>query len=81
MTTTAAPAKPVPVPDQASAPFFDGALRGELMLLRCRACATFMSPTTSLLRLRMRRMLRVASNALATTRTDTQERHPSHAGR
>ena len=26
MTTTAAPAKPVPVPDQASAPFFDGAL-------------------------------------------------------
>jgi len=44
MTTTAAPAKPVPVPDEASAPFFNGALHGELMLLRCRACATFMSP-------------------------------------
>jgi uncharacterized protein len=44
MATTAAPAKPVPVPDEASAPFFDGALQGRLMLLRCRACETFMSP-------------------------------------
>jgi uncharacterized OB-fold protein len=48
MTTTAAPAKPVPVPDDASAPFFAGALDGRLMLLRCRACATFMSPTAYL---------------------------------
>jgi uncharacterized OB-fold protein len=48
MTTIAAPAKPVPVPDAASAPFFDGALQGRLMLLRCRACATFMSPTAYL---------------------------------
>jgi uncharacterized OB-fold protein len=48
MTTIAAPAKPVPVPDEASAPFFDGALQGRLMLLRCRACATFMSPTAYL---------------------------------
>ena len=39
------PPKPVPVPDDASAPFFAGALRGELMLLRCAACRTFMSPT------------------------------------
>jgi uncharacterized OB-fold protein len=45
MTTTAAPAKPVPVPDEASAPFFAGALDGRLLLLRCRDCATFMSPT------------------------------------
>ena len=47
MTTSgiASAAKPVPVRDEASAPYFDGALRGELMLLRCRACATFMSPT------------------------------------
>jgi uncharacterized protein len=37
--------KPVPVRDEESAPFFDGALRGELMLLRCPACRTFMSPT------------------------------------
>ena len=44
MTTTAAPAKPVPTPDELSAPFFDGALRGELMLLRCRSCATYCSP-------------------------------------
>ena len=48
MTTTMTAAKPVPVPDAASAPFFDGALRGELMLLRCRACATFMSPSAYL---------------------------------
>jgi uncharacterized protein len=50
MTTAAAAslAKPVPVPDAASAPFFDGALGGELMLLRCRACTTFMSPTAYL---------------------------------
>ena len=41
-------AKPVPVPDDASAPFFAGALRGKLMLLRCGACGTFMSPTAYL---------------------------------
>jgi uncharacterized protein len=44
MTTTAVPTKPVPVPDAASAPFFDGALQGKLMVLRCSECATFMSP-------------------------------------
>jgi uncharacterized OB-fold protein len=44
MATTAAPAKPVPIPDEASAPFFNGALQGRLMVLRCRACDTFMSP-------------------------------------
>jgi uncharacterized OB-fold protein len=48
MTATAAASKPVPVPDAASAPFFDGALRGQLMLLRCGRCATFMSPTAYL---------------------------------
>jgi uncharacterized OB-fold protein len=48
MTTTTVPAKPVPIPDEASAPFFDGALQGRLMLLRCPACATFMSPTAYL---------------------------------
>jgi uncharacterized OB-fold protein len=48
MTATAVPSKPVPVPDAASAPFFDGALRGQLMLLRCGRCATFMSPTAYL---------------------------------
>jgi uncharacterized OB-fold protein len=38
------PTKPVPIPDALSAPFFDGARRGKLMLLRCDACATFQSP-------------------------------------
>ncbi len=39
--------RPVPVPDEASAPFFAGAARGELMLQRCRACAAFMWPVKS----------------------------------
>ncbi len=47
-TSTTATAKPVPVPDEASAPFFAGALEGKLMLLRCRSCETFMSPTAYL---------------------------------
>jgi uncharacterized OB-fold protein len=42
--TTAALGKPVPIPDEASAPFFDGALQGRLMVLRCRVCGTFQSP-------------------------------------
>jgi uncharacterized OB-fold protein len=43
--TIATPAKPVPVADAASQPFFAGARRGQLMLLRCAACGTFQSPT------------------------------------
>lgn len=46
--TTTPPAKPVPVPDAQSAPFFDGALDGTLMLRRCRACNTFMSPAAGI---------------------------------
>lgn len=38
------PSKPIPIPDEASAPFFEGARRHELMLLRCRDCGTFMWP-------------------------------------
>jgi uncharacterized OB-fold protein len=41
---TAEPARPVPVPDEASAPFFEGAARGELVLQRCRSCGAFMWP-------------------------------------
>jgi hypothetical protein len=37
--------KPVPVPDEASRPFFAAARRGVLLLRRCAACGTFMSPT------------------------------------
>ena len=36
--------RPVPVPDEASTPFFEGAARGELMLQRCRSCGAFMWP-------------------------------------
>ncbi len=39
------PSKPVPVPDDESRPFFDGAQQGVLLLRRCQACSTFMSPT------------------------------------
>jgi uncharacterized OB-fold protein len=46
--TTTTNAKPVPVPDDASAPFFQGALAGKLMLLRCRSCGKFQSPTAYL---------------------------------
>ena len=40
-----APSKPVPVPDEASRPFFTAARRGVLLLPRCRDCGTFMTPT------------------------------------
>ena len=43
-TTGDAAARPVPVPDAASAPFFDAAARGELLLQRCLACGAFMFP-------------------------------------
>jgi uncharacterized OB-fold protein len=39
------PAKPVPIPDAASRPFFRAARQGVLLLRRCHACTTFMSPT------------------------------------
>jgi uncharacterized protein len=42
--STIASLRPVPVPDEASAPFFTGAARGELMLQRCRSCGSFMWP-------------------------------------
>jgi uncharacterized OB-fold protein len=37
-------ARPVPVPDEASAPFFAAATRGELMLQRCGSCGAYMWP-------------------------------------
>ena len=36
--------KPIPRPDAHSQPFFDGTLRGELMLQRCGACSRWMWP-------------------------------------
>jgi uncharacterized OB-fold protein len=37
------PAKPVPIPDELSRPFFDAARRGELVLQRCRACGQYVA--------------------------------------
>jgi uncharacterized OB-fold protein len=45
--TTEQSQRPVPVPDGASAPFFEGAARGELMLQHCLACGAFMWPVKS----------------------------------
>jgi uncharacterized OB-fold protein len=36
--------RPVPEPDDASGPFFEGAARGQLMLQRCGSCGAFMWP-------------------------------------
>ena len=36
--------KPLPVPDAHSQPFFDGTVRGELMLQHCAACGQWMWP-------------------------------------
>jgi len=36
--------RPVPEPDEWSQPFFDGTLRGELMLQHCGACGRWMWP-------------------------------------
>ena len=36
--------RPVPVPDELSAPFFEGAARGELVLQRCESCGAVMWP-------------------------------------
>jgi uncharacterized protein len=45
--TTEQSQRPVPVPDEASAPFFAGAARGELMLQHCRVCGASMWPVKS----------------------------------
>jgi uncharacterized protein len=38
--------RPIPVPDEQSKPFFDGAKRRELMILRCRSCGQPMWPAS-----------------------------------
>lgn len=43
--TPAAPQKPLPLPDEASKPFFDGAMEGKLMLMRCRDCGRARLPS------------------------------------
>ena len=44
MTTSAEYTKPVPRPDEASQPFFDGAKQHNLMVQRCTSCGTLMWP-------------------------------------
>ena len=41
--TTTAPSKPVPVPDDLTAPFFAGGGRGALVLQRCDVCASWVA--------------------------------------
>jgi len=43
---TTGSSKPVPVVDEQSLPFFEGAARGELMIRRCRACGYAMWPAS-----------------------------------
>ena len=38
-------AKPIPIVDEASRPFFEGAAAGKLMLLRCAVCEAWIAPT------------------------------------
>jgi uncharacterized OB-fold protein len=43
MTANSTP--PVPVPDEAVAPFFEGAKAGRLMLMRCQNCGEYRYPS------------------------------------
>jgi uncharacterized OB-fold protein len=43
-TSTGSPKPPVPAPDEASRPFFEGAAAGKLMLMRCARCGTYRYP-------------------------------------
>ena len=45
MTMNQAPSPPVPTPDEASAPYFEGAAAGRLMLMRCVACGAHRYPS------------------------------------
>lgn len=43
--TTETIAKPLPEPDEASKPFFEGAMAGRLMLMKCSACGQWRLPS------------------------------------
>lgn len=43
-STSPQPARPIPLPDDASAPFFDAARENRLMIQRCRGCGTYFWP-------------------------------------
>src|SRR5205085_4993305 len=79
VTAAQALAKPIPVPDAASAPFFAGALEGKLLLLRCQTCGTFMSPT-AYLRVPVRpRCVRCFSSELGWSESGGRAAHYSFA--
>lgn len=40
--------RPVPIPDEASRPFFDAAAEGRLLIKYCPACARYLAPATEL---------------------------------
>ena len=44
MTQTSDYQRPIPVPDEASRPFFEGAKQHRLMLQKCEECGTYMWP-------------------------------------
>jgi uncharacterized protein len=49
--------KPLPVADELTAPYWEGARRHELVLLRCSACGTFIHPPRAACRNCQRRQL------------------------
>src|SRR5438309_7641960 len=42
------PGRPLPIPDEESAPFFDGAKEGKLLLKYCLACDRYLGPEREL---------------------------------
>ena len=47
MTQTSSYQKPVPIPDEASQPFYDGAREHRLMIQQCAACGVVIWPVKS----------------------------------
>jgi uncharacterized OB-fold protein len=64
---TVALSGPLPLPDEGSLPFFEGAARGSLMLLECANCGAMMWPTAWLAVARRRRCSECFSEQLSWT--------------
>jgi uncharacterized OB-fold protein len=45
MTESQAVPRPIPLPDEASKPFWDGAAQGRFMLMKCSSCGTTRMPS------------------------------------
>ena len=48
MTIESATPRPTPEPDELTAPYFEAAARGVLVIERCKACGSYMAPGVSL---------------------------------